>query len=114
MEEWKNIPGYDEMYQVSNYGRVRSWKNNKWGRSTTPSILSLRTDKKGYLRVNLWENNNCKNFQVHRLVAESFVSNPNNKPQINHKNGIKDDNAPKNLEWCTCKENINHYYNNLT
>ena len=67
-------------------------------------------NNKGYLKVALYNNGKCSFFQVHRLVAKAFIPNPENKPQVNHKNGVKTDNNVQNLEWVSCKENIIHAF----
>lgn len=104
MEEiWKDIQGYEGKYQVSNLGRVKSLRGNK--------LLKL-SERTGYLRVALTINYNCKFFSVHRLVAECFLPNINNLPQVNHKDGIKTNNNMLNLEWCTNKENVRHAWKN--
>lgn len=110
-EEWKPIEGYDGWYEVSNYGRVRSW--HKWGRgkgrSDKPRLLSISKKSDGYLKTSLNDrNSNRHTYVIHRLVAESFVPNLEEKLEINHKDGIKTNNFYLNLEWCTRKENINH------
>lgn len=99
-EIWKDIQGYEGLYQVSNLGRVRGIKRN--------SILKPWTVRGGYLSVNLCKNNLVKKRVVHRLVAEAFIDNPENKPEINHISGNKLDNSISNLEWCTREENIQH------
>lgn len=105
MEVWKKVKGF-ENYEVSNYGNVKSLKYNK--------IRLLKQEKvKGYLRVSLSKENKVKRFQVHRLVAESFITNYLNKPCVNHINGIKIDNRVSNLEWATYSENEIHSYNYL-
>ena len=114
METWKNIKGYEGLYQVSNMGRVKSLERTiikKDGRKQTVKerILKGTPDKDGYLKIGLsCSTGKQKCFQVHRLVGEAFIQNPDEKPQINHINEIKTDNRACNLEWCTCKQNINH------
>lgn len=114
-EIWKDIPGYEGLYQVSNLGRVKSlgryvkkryglmWKKGK--------VLSAAKDNKGYLVVVLCDNTKRQTFKVHRLVAMVFLENRNNKPQINHIDGNKQNNSVFNLEWCTQPENMTHAWN---
>lgn len=125
MEIWKDIAGYEGLYQVSNEGRVKSLEKNrhlgngaKWIQAE--KILKPRKNTKGYLQVALWKNRNYKNLNVHRLVAEAFISNPNNYPQVNHRDENKENNAvwvnedgsidqeKSNLEWCTNEYNHNY------
>lgn len=113
MEIWKEIIGYEGIYEVSNFGKVRSldklvnhWRGGK--RIKKGKILSC-INNKGYLRVQL-NNFVPKIYMVHRLVCGAFIPNPNNKPQVNHLNGIKSDNRIENLEWCTASDNIKHAY----
>ena len=112
-EVWKGIVGYEGYYQVSNHGRVHSLDRfvpRKTGtvQKVHGRILKLTEDKDGYLQVSLWKRNKMKKAKVHRLVGETFIPNPDNLPEINHINEVKDDNRVRNLEWCTRKENINH------
>src|SRR6188768_1474113 len=93
-EVWLPIKDYPN-YQISNLGKIRNLKRDKF--------LNFGFHNKGYLLATLWKNNNQKTYTVHRLVAETFIPNINDNPQINHKNSIKTDNRVENLEWCTCK-----------
>ena len=104
-ENWKDIKGYEGIYQVSDKGRIKSLANNK---TRKEKILKLRKDKNGYLEVNLHKDNKSITRKVHRLVAEAFISNPYNKPYINHKDCNPSNNNADNLEWCTQKENIDY------
>ena len=101
-EIWRDVVGYEGLYQVSDQGRVKSFKWNK-ERFLKPSM-----DKDGYLLVTLCAGGKPKTLKVHRLVCEAFHENPDNKPQVNHINEDKVDNRACNLEWCTCKQNVNH------
>ena len=103
MEIWKDIEGYEGLYQVSSLGRVkRLYKNDK------EKILKLMSDRYGYLRVNLYKEGKRKQSKVHRLVAKAFIPNLDNKSQVNHRDEDKTKNRVENLEWATSKENSNH------
>ena len=109
---WKDIKGYEGIYQVSSIGQVRSvvrQVSNGHGMTEHPErLLKPNTLAKGYYQVTLYKDNKRKSFQVHRLVAQAFVDNPNNMPQVNHINGNKQDNTFSNLEWCDNSENQKH------
>mgnify|MGYP003432669906 CR=1 FL=1 len=112
MEVWKNIEGYEGLYQVSSEGRVKSLERtfiDKIGREryVKECILKPGSDRGGYLRVGLCDGKKRKTLKVHRLVCEAFHENPDNKPQVNHINEIKTDNRASNLEWATARENSN-------
>ena len=104
-ENWKPVVGYEGLYECSNMGNVRSLN---YRHTNTIKTLSPSINKDGYIRVHLWKNCKGKVLAVHRLVAEAFVPNPNNKPQIDHINTDKTDNRVENLRWVTKKENINN------
>ena len=100
MEEWKNVIGYEGLYEVSNMGNVRNVRRN--------TLLKLSKTNYGYIQVHLYKNGIRTGFQVHRLVAEAFLSNPDNLPMINHKDEDKTNNSVDNLEWCDAKYNVNY------
>ena len=101
-EEWTHINGYDNLYIISNMGRVKSFKRGDW------KTLKPRKDTGGYLQVCLSKNGKLTTYRIHRLVALHFIPNPENKPEVNHIDENKENNAIWNLEWMTHKENINH------
>jgi len=113
-EIWKDIKGYEGLYQVSNMGRVKSLERTvirKNGRKFTvrERILKPFPNHKGYLQVSLCDSRGKeKTVKVHRLVCEAFYKNPENKPCVNHIDEDKTNNAASNLEWCTYKENNNY------
>ena len=117
VEIWKPVVGYEGLYECSNLGNIRSLN---YRHTNTIKNLSLSLNKDGYVQVKLWKNCKGKVLAVHRLVAEAFVPNPNNKPQIDHINTDKTNNTvflnedgsvnyeKTNLRWVTKKENINN------
>ena len=109
-EIWKDIEGYEGKYQVSNCGNVRSLMYHNTKGIKRISLLKPATDNRGYFRCALSKNNILKTYKVHRLVAQAFIPNPNNYPQINHLDGNKKNNNAENLEWCTNSVNQIHAY----
>ena len=108
-EIWKDIIGYEGLYQVSSYGRVRSLdRYDSRNCFRKKRILKLCANRLGYLKVGLWSNGKVKHHLVHRLVAEAFIPNPNNLPIINHIDENPSNNNVDNLEWCTAKYNMNY------
>ena len=99
MEEWKNIIGYEGLYEVSNIGNVRNVRRN--------TLLKLSKNQ-GYIQVHLYKNGIRTGLKVHRLVAEAFIPNADNLPQVNHKDEDKTNNSVDNLEWCDHKYNVNY------
>ena len=113
LEIWADIEGYEGLYQISHLGRVKSlarviYKTDGTIQTFKERILKTTLDTKGYVICNLSKEYKCKTFRVHRLVANMFIPNLNNKPQVNHINGIKADNRVSNLEWVTNSENQKH------
>ena len=103
MEEiFKCVVDFEGLYQVSNFGRVKSLRRN--------IIMKSQIDTRGYEILRLYKNKKGKTFTVHRLLAKAFIPNPLNKEQINHKNCNRIDNRLENLEWVTPKENIRHAF----
>ena len=108
-EIWKDIEGYEGLYQVSNLGRVRSISRiNCYGRVVTGKILSIHDNGKGYKFVRLSKYGKPKQEYIHRLVATAFIDNQDNLPEVNHKDENKENNCVYNLEWCS--REYNHGY----
>lgn len=110
MEIWRDIKKYIWLYQISNLWRVKTLWNNK---NKKERIRKLNKNKKWYLDIILANNNINSSFLVHRLVATAFIPNPENKPEVNHKLGIRDDNRVTELEWVTKSENEKHKHDVL-
>lgn len=109
-EVWKPIKGYEGLYEISNFGRVKSYiKHN----GTNQRILRPRRVKDGYLMVALYKDTKCKNFQIHQLVAQTFISRPKDMYEVNHKDLDKTNNCINNLEWINHRDNVLHYFNKL-
>ena len=99
------ISGYEGLYEVNFYGSVRSLHKRNYQKELTPKL-----DRAGYLAFTLCHKGKCRTKFGHRLVAETFISNPDNKKEVNHKNGVRTDNDVQNLEWVTHSENMKHAY----
>lgn len=113
LEIWKDIVGYEKLYQVSNLGRVRSYDREVTYKNGTVHvhkgrILKTATNKSGYLQINLYRNGTQKVCLVHRLVAMAFLPNPDNLPCVNHKDENRSNSHVDNLEWCTHEYNSNY------
>jgi hypothetical protein len=113
--EIKEIPSFEGLYTIDTNGNVYSlpkeWHTGEKHTATirhNGRIIKQFKDKDGYYKVVLSKESKTKYIAVHRLLALTFISNEFNKPYVNHKNGVKDDNSINNLEWCTAKENTNH------
>lgn len=112
-EIWKDIKGYEGLYQVSNKGNVKSLDKLINQRIIKGKLLKPTDNGNGYLIIGLIKNGTRKNYYIHRLVAEEFLSNVNNKKYVNHINFDKYDNSVENLEWCSQKENVNWSIKNM-
>lgn len=109
MEEWKDIEGYESLYQVSTLGRVKSLaRKDSRGCPLRERYLKPDTRTCGYLFVSLSKNGIVHAKTIHRLVAQAFIDNPYDYPQVNHKDEDKTNNRVENLEWCTAKYNLNY------
>ena len=106
MEVWKDIDGYEGLYQVSNFGNVRSLD---YGRTRQVKVLAPKRAGYGYYGVNLYDENHIPTTHyIHRLVAQAFIANPDNLPQVNHLDENKSNNTATNLKWCNSEENVNY------
>lgn len=103
MEIWKDIIGYEGLYQVSNFGRVKSMHKAKH------IIVKISKNNNGYMCFNLNKNNRHKHARLHRIIAQAFIPNPENKSQVNHIDGDKLNNSIDNLEWVNNRENLTHF-----
>jgi hypothetical protein len=117
MEVWRDVKGWEGLYQVSDHGRIRSLDHTvktKTGKDMLVRgvIKKPSRDVDGYAVVSLQHKHHKKSYSVHRLVAQAFIPNPENKPEVNHINAVKDDNAVSNLEWVTGEENNQHAMDN--
>ena len=118
MEEvWKDIKGYEGLYQVSNLGNIKRLERIMENRGTYSGLYKIKEsilkprenkDRNGYYEISLRKDGTEKRFKVHRLVAYAFIDNPYNKPEVNHIDGNKSNNCAYNLEWMTSKENKEH------
>ena len=111
-EEWKDIKGFEGCYQVSNFGQVKSLPQKRRWHQRKPYLLSANIVKNGYCLAHLYIQYQRKAIPIHRLVALAFIPNPSNKPQVNHKDGNKQNNKVDNLEWVTKAENGKHAFRN--
>ena len=114
-EVWKPIVGYEGLYEISNLGVIKSLRRTvnkgKCHRTWGEHFIKYGVDGCGYFRTNLAKDGVNKTFKVHRLVAEAFIPNPNNLPEVNHKDGNKQNNCVDNLEWCDRHHNMKHAVN---
>ena len=113
-EVWKDINSYEGKYQVSNYGRIKSFpkfiKRKTGSYFTKEKVLKCTIDNYGYPCVNLYSNGTIYHIRVHILVAKAFIENPNGYSDINHIDGNKQNNSVDNLEWCTRSQNTSHAF----
>ena len=108
-EIWRPIKGYEGLYEISNLGKIKS----NFRQGSTTDFLKISNNGNGYMMVRLCKNGKAKKYYLHRLLAQTFIDNPEDKPQVNHINENRSDNRLENLEWVTQKENNNHGNHNL-
>ena len=109
IEDWKNIPDYDGKYKSSTLGRIKSTMPHN---GTFERILRQTRTAKGYVSYGLYKNKKRGSFLIHRLIAITYIPNPENLPEVNHKKGIKTDNRPSAIEWSNHDDNISHAVEN--
>ena len=118
MEIWRNVVGYEGIYEVSNYGFIRTHKDKVTYtemhkiRHWKQRVLKQKTDKNGYKRVSLWLNGKEKTWSVHRVVATAFLDKDGSNDIINHKDGNPSNNNVDNIEWCDYRHNLLHAFKN--
>lgn len=113
-EVWRDVKGFEGLYQVSNMGRVKILARiDKWGYKRKERMVKSSLSASGYLQINLYKNGKHCVTRAHRLVAQAFIPNPNNYPIINHKDEVRTNNKVSNLEWCTVEYNNNYGTRNI-
>jgi len=115
-EEWRNVIGYEGLYEISNLGNIRSIDRNITNKNGVIQFFKGRDlkpthQKDGYIKIKLWKDNKARTNALHRCVALAFINNPNNYEDVNHIDGNKANNTLDNLEWVTRSQNIKHAYN---
>lgn len=113
MARWRAVEGYEGIYEVSDTGYVKRLERVSNGQTLKELIMKPQKSRNGYMRVGLVKDGYQTIALLHRVVAKAFIENTEGKPQINHKDGNKENNTVANLEWCTAKENIAHIYAEL-